>query len=419
MNIKSQFKKSYKYYLKHVNTSTYFESQKKYDEKHKKEILEFEKNDPELKNRTDWYENHIVTSVTICDILSNDGITKLSKRLYSLSPKKYKTTITYKKPSVFKNYDYVHLQYSGSFYGIFAEVEFLDDKYINSVKITWSQINSYFAILEYKFTLKHNLSEENCTRFICDNIKKLNKKDYLPYYFISNKEVIDFHILNEMNEDFFVLIFQHYITSIFYSEQGQKYRLINMVHMTRKEPINIYTLDYGYCGVSYYNKKENYMIICDSNYNYCLMAGNNNIPQFSLSSYIAKYGNSFYYMFFGHRELKIFEIEFSKYSTGRKKARYNKKFTYLLNKMQSLCESQAKSKSDIYQSFDKDWKLYLGYKEQKLNKFVAKINIDYKSIYANHYAYLNTLCNINYTKSNQFISIAAIIIAIITLILTA
>ena len=28
MNIKSQFKKSYKYYLKHVNTSTYFESEK-------------------------------------------------------------------------------------------------------------------------------------------------------------------------------------------------------------------------------------------------------------------------------------------------------------------------------------------------------------------------------------------------------
>lgn len=419
MNTKNKFKKSYKYYLKHVNNSTYLDAQRKYDEKHKKEILEFEKNNPDLKNRTDWYENHIVTSVTICDILSNDGITKLSKRLYSLSPKKYITTITYKKPSVFKTYDYVHLQYSGSFHGIFAEIEFLDDEYIKCVKITWSQINSYFAILEYKFTLKHNLSEENCTRFICDNIKSLNKKDYLPYYFINDNKIVDFHIMNEMNEDFFVLIFQHYITSIFYSEQGQKYRLINLVHMTRKEPINIDTLDFGYCGISYFNKKENYMIISDPNYNYCLLAGNNNIPQFSLSSYIAKYGNSFYYMFFGHRELRIFEIEFSKYSTGRKKARYNKKFTYLLNKMQSLCESQAKSKSDIYKSFDKNWKLYLGYKEQKLNKYVAQINIDYKSIYANHYAYLNTLCNINYTKSNQFISIAAIIIAIITLILTA
>lgn len=419
MNTKKKFKRSYKYYLKHVNNSTYLDAQRKYDEKHKKEILEFEKNDPDLENRTDWYEDHIVTSVTICDILSNDGITKLSKRLHSLSSKKYKTIITYKKPTFFKSYDYIHLQYSSSFHGIFAEIEFLDDKYVKIVEITWSQINSYFAILEYKFTLKHYLSEENCTHFICDNIKKLNKKDYLPYYYLKKNQAIDFHLLNEMNEDFFVLIFQHYITSVFYSEQGKKYRLINMVHMTRTEPINISTLDFGDCGISYYNKKKNYMITCDSNYNYCLMAGNNNIPQFNLSSYITKYGNSFYYMFFGHRELKIFEIEFSKYSTGRKKARYNKKFTYLLNKMQSLCESQTNNKFNIYKAFDKDWKLYLGYKEQKLNKFIAQINIDYNSIYSNYYAYLNSLCNINYTKSNQFISIGAIIIAIITLILTA
>ena len=87
--------------------------------------------------------------------------------------------------------------------------------------------------------------------------------------------------------------------------------------------------------------------------------------------------------------------------------------------MQSLCESQANNKFDIYKAFDKDWKLYLGYQEQKLNKFIAQINIDYKGIYSNYYAYLNSLCNINYTKSNQLISIGAIIIAIITLVLTA
>lgn len=207
MNTKNKFKRSYKYYLKHVNNSTYLDAQRKYEEKHKKEILEFEKNDPDLENRTDWYEDHIVTSVTICDILSNDGITKLSKRLHSLSSKKYKTIITYKKPTFFKSYDYIHLQYSGSFHGIFAEIEFLDDKYIKSVKITWSQINSYFAILEYKFTLKHYLSEENCTHFICDNIKKLNKKDYLPYYYLKKNQAIDFHLLNEMNEDFFCFNF--------------------------------------------------------------------------------------------------------------------------------------------------------------------------------------------------------------------
>ena len=89
------------------------------------------------------------------------------------------------------------------------------------MKITWSQINSYFALLEYNFTLKHNLSEERCTNFICDNIKRLNKKDYLPYYFLKKEQPIDFDLLNEMSEEFFVLIFQHYVTSLFYSEQGQ------------------------------------------------------------------------------------------------------------------------------------------------------------------------------------------------------
>lgn len=99
MNTKKLFEESKKYYLKHVNTNTYTTTQREYDEKHKKEIIEFQQSDPNLENRTDWYENHIVTGVTICDILSNDGIIKLSKRLHSLSSKKYKTSIVYKKPT--------------------------------------------------------------------------------------------------------------------------------------------------------------------------------------------------------------------------------------------------------------------------------------------------------------------------------
>ena len=69
MNKKKKFKESYKYYLEHVNTNTYTNTHKDYDEKHKKEILEFQQNDPNLKYRTDWYENHIVTSVTICEMM--------------------------------------------------------------------------------------------------------------------------------------------------------------------------------------------------------------------------------------------------------------------------------------------------------------------------------------------------------------
>ncbi len=52
-------------------------------------------------------------------------------------------------------------QYSESGYGSFAEIELLEDKYIKSIKATWAQINSYFALIEYCFTFKKSLDEEN------------------------------------------------------------------------------------------------------------------------------------------------------------------------------------------------------------------------------------------------------------------
>ena len=46
--------------------------------------------------------------------------------------------------------------------------------------------------------------------------------------------------------------------------------------------------------------------------------------------------NEFFYCFFGYRELKLFEREFSKFSTGRKSIAYNREFKKLLNKLQSV-----------------------------------------------------------------------------------
>ena len=53
------------------------------------------------------------------------------KKLYSLSKKKdFKVKNYYKKPTLINKYDYIHLQYSHSGYGRFAEIELLEDKYI-------------------------------------------------------------------------------------------------------------------------------------------------------------------------------------------------------------------------------------------------------------------------------------------------
>lgn len=418
MNTKKRFEESKKYYLKYINSDIYKHEKITYDAKCQQDYDEFIKSKPELLNRTDTYEDYCVTQITIGDILSNDGITKLLHKLYSLPVKRYSKDIFYKKPTLFKKYDYVHLLYSHSFHGKFAEVKFNDDKYIDSVSITWAQINSFYAVLEYNFSLKKCLSQHDCTQFVCDNLDLLNSKDLLFYYNIDKEEKVDIHTIEEMDNDYFELIFQHYITSLFYSEQGHTTKLISMVHMTRKEPININTLNLDYLGINYYNQKENYVITDSIHSNYYLLAGNNRIPNFSLTYYISKYGNTFYYMFFGYKELKELETNFSKYSTGRKKIKYDKSYIALLNKAQSLLDTRRTSKADIFKAFNKDWELYYGCEKKNFNKEMAQSNIDYKEVYSNTFSYLSTLSNINYTKSNRLISIVALVIALLTLILT-
>lgn len=149
------------------------------------------------------------------------------KKLYSLPKKKFKVHNHYKKPSIFHKYDYVHLQYSESGYGCFAEIELLEDKYIKSIKATWAQINSYFALIEYCFTFKKPLDEENYNQFVYDNIRNLTSKDYIIWHRISKeegkrKDDMDYGLAEQMTEESFPLICQHYITSFLYSEQGKK-----------------------------------------------------------------------------------------------------------------------------------------------------------------------------------------------------
>lgn len=96
--------------------------------------------------------------------------------------KKFKVTNHFKKPTLKRNYDYIHLQYSQA--GRFAEIELLDDKYLKEIDISWLQINSYYAILQYTFCFKRCLNDEIYSSFMRHNIKKFSSKDYSIWYYI-------------------------------------------------------------------------------------------------------------------------------------------------------------------------------------------------------------------------------------------
>lgn len=423
--MKREAKQWIEYYWNYVNSDKYKEEKikrKKNLEQATHDSIEGENAQEE--GQVDHYEDSVVGHLSICDVLSNDGVTKLLRKLHSLPKKKFKVENYYKKPSIFHKYDYVHLQYSGSGYGYFAEIELLEDKYIKSIKMTSAQINSYFALIEYYFTFKKSLDEESYNQFIYDNIRNLTSKDYVIWYRISkendkHKEDRDYAIVEQMTDESFPLICQHYITSFLYSEQGKENLLINMEYGTRKAPIDIDKLYLEGTVMAYYNKKLNYVICSDfDKVNYCMLTGNNFVPRFSICEYIADYGNEFFYCFFGYRELKLFEREFSRFSTGRKRIAYNKEFKKLLNKLQSVSEVESRKEKDVYTAFNEAWDFYVFGKKEDLKKYHENDIAKYKKIYENNFSYLKILSEINYTKNSQRLTVLAVFISVIAIIVS-
>lgn len=421
---KKEFNKCVKYYLKHIQDEDYLE----YKTKRKKEGFEItkkyiEEKRPHWKNRTDFYgENgdEVIAEVIFADVLSNDDVAKLLKKIYGLSDRKYVKDIIYKKPTLFQKYDYVHMSHQGYSVGSFATVKFISDKYIKEIQISWSQINSYYAYLEYRIHFTKCFNEKRYNEFISERIKEINsRKDYVHYYRVSNDKRDNYLMLDQMNDEFFSIICQHYITSLFFSRYGKNYKMINMVAMTREKPINISEMYITDMGVSYYSKEGNYVIVSDlDETDYTLCAGNNMIPSFSLTSYIGRYGNDFYNKLFGNREIKIFENEFSKYISGRKRVKYNTEFIQLFRKIQSLSLAETKSTKEFYDVFNAKWDFYISNDKEKVKEYHKKYHSDLRAIYQSSYEYMKMMTEIDYAKTNKSIAVLAVIISVVAILVS-
>jgi len=132
--------------------------------------------------------------------------------------------------------------------------------------------------------------------------------------------------------------------------------------------------------------------------------------------YIAKYGNDFYYNFFGYWELKIFEQGFSKYISGEKKITYSKDFQKLFMKIQSTSEQENKSNEIFYEKFNEKWNFYISNDKTDLKKS-HKNRINYRDIYKENFSYLQLLSEINYTKNTHNNAVVATIASIIATII--
>ena len=414
-------KKCIKYYIDNIKSEKYKEYLTKRKEEGLKNHREYiRENKPEWIGRTDYYEPDFISAISFYDVLDNEGTIKLLRKLYSLPKRKYKVRNYYKKPGRIKKYDYIHLKYSESGWGRFAEIELLDDSYVSNISISWCQLNSYYAFYVYEISFKKLLDEERYYSFMRDTMNLFCRKDYVLWYPSINHikdDELDGLLLETMDQDYFPIVCQHYITSLLYSEQGRQGPLINMVHQSRKDKIDIEKIYIGDMDFAYYSRKENFFIISDyRQVNYALCAGDNRIPNFTILGLVAKYGNSFYYHFAGRTELKNYENSFSKYFSGRKQLSYSRKFYSLIRKMKSIAEVESRKNDNFSDEFDKNWEFYVANDKQDFRKHVENFAVDFQAIYQENFSYLQMLSEMRYTRMGFINSIVATIISVVAAI---
>lgn len=99
-----------------------------------------------------------VYCAAIYDVVDNNQVNNLVKKLYALKKSKYfSIEINYRKKGL-KNINYIRPEFDHTGHGIFAKVNFLNDSLISEVDMTWSQINNEEAIMEYEIKFKKGIN---------------------------------------------------------------------------------------------------------------------------------------------------------------------------------------------------------------------------------------------------------------------
>lgn len=405
----------YEYYTRTVNTSDFRQYVTERCQQEMEEVQKDLSNDDSSRN--DLYNEFEIKKLTICDVLDNDGIAKLLRRLYDLPKSKFKFECRFIKPTRFQKFDFVHLRYNSTGYGVLADVNLLKDKFVDRIEILCSQINNYYCFVEYVFYFKNKMNEDMCDNFIATIIPVMSKKDYRPFCHLDkNDKMYNYYSLVKFHNDMFPIVCQHYITEFFYSERGQGSKLPSLSFCTRPEPISIRSLVYGRFGATFYNKKENYVI--DENWNndeFILYAGNNFVPRLCVSQMISEFGNEFYFFFLGRSFLENFEYDFSKY-ISRKIIGY-KKLSILLKYYYGLTDYHP-SLNNIVNRFNEKWEMYSGYDLVDFNPEIDKCLEKYKSIFQNTYEHLKSISDLKSSQIGKFVSYSALGISVLSFLLS-
>lgn len=401
--LKMQYKKSISQYLNHVYSS----------EKYKNYLTDLKKD-----------ENSNIWDVEVFDVVDNDGMNKLVSSLYKLNSYKFEVQNYLKKPFA-TNLSYVQMQINGTGIGVLAKIKLKEDKFIDEINLSYTQINNQQIIICYKFFLRKPLDSLGEKEFIRMNIDKTYKGYYQSIYRI--KQLIEDDSLykqsiQQMEETFLRDIFQSYIVNNFFTTVGEKYKLPILFYVNYNNIDNFdKTIKEAFLLNVFYNKKKDYFLIFNDiererSLEIYVYFKTRTMPNSNFLDYFRQLGNEFYYFIFENIECIELNSKIGKYLNNKNKIIKEKDCRWIINKLRAIKDTELKKvnfdEENMWECYDKGKivdRKFINY-PQYVNKF--------NKIYEEYFQYVN---NIFSSKNNSLVlkvTIIALIIAIISVIIS-
>lgn len=364
----------------------------------------------------DLDSNMDLYSVSIYDVVNNNDVNKLVKKIYQLKRNKnYSVEISYKKKFI-KDINYIRPEFDHTGHGIFAKIKFLNDSLISYIDMTWSQINNEEAIIEYEIHLKKCIDSFSIIHdYILENYKKLRKIKYSIFYF---------NIENFLNDDsqniqtefkYFRTILQQKISKVSTSHYSKKYLLpIKFTYLIKNKIKKIMKyIEKPFLEESFIVDKDHYLIL-------------NTIEEFegieinevifkkrfnpiNMVVMMSELKMPLYYRFFYNIEKQELEYKIGKYLNSKKIFVNIWNYKWLLNKKRRLDEKR------FYNINNKRSKSINGFSNKKISLIDELLIKNIGDVYSENIEYINNLNTINYNTIAFAISVLALIIAIVAI----
>ena len=364
----------------------------------------------------DLDSNMDLYSVSIYDVVNNNDVNKLVKKIYQLKRNKnYSVEISYKKKFI-KDINYIRPEFDHTGHGIFAKIKFLNDSLISYIDMTWSQINNEEAIIEYEIHLKKCIDSFSIIHdYILENYKKLRKIKYSIFYF---------NIENFLNDDsqniqtefkYFRTILQQKISKVSTSNYSKKYLLpIKFTYLIKNKTKKIMKyIEKPFLEESFIVDKDHYLIL-------------NTIEEFegieinevifkkrfnpiNMVVMMSELKMPLYYRFFYNIEKQELEYKIGKYLNSKKIFVNIWNYKWLLNKKRRLDEKR------FYNINNKRSKSINGFSNKKISLIDELLIKNIGDVYSENIDYINNLNTINYNTIAFAISVLALIIAIVAI----